>query len=58
MSNINGKILLTYPVFVNNVISDDSYVLNGFVSLLLNTTLCNYFNFDGNYIVFDAYGDA
>lgn len=58
LSNISGNILLTYPLFVDNVVENDTELLNGFMSILLNVSWEDYFNYTGNYLVFDTYGKA
>ena len=58
LSNISGNILLTYPLFVENVAENDAELHNGFVSILLDARWEDYFNYTGHYLVFDTYGKA
>ena len=58
LSNVSGNILLTYPIFVDNVVENDSKLLNGFVSILLDKKWEDVFDYDGDYLVFDSFGKA
>lgn len=58
LANISGNILLTYPIFVDNVVESDTKLLNGFMSVLLDVKWEDYFDYAGSYLVFDTYGKA